>query len=182
MPAKKSVLASALLLFLIVGACAEPTNTQDMEAMRTDEPTTQVYAPAVSGYYDGHEIVFIHTEASDAGVAEMLTEMMGPEVLPVPQLADVPADLLANVYVFTNGIEGMGPFGFQPDVFDSVPGDAEYSPLRAVYLVSWNDGVNARHLKSVAAILQAEAEGELTIKHTGYVVNMPILAWPGGHR
>ncbi|MGI8746773.1 MAG: hypothetical protein ACR2J4_00260 [Deinococcus sp.] len=28
----------------------------------------------------------------------------------------------------------------------------------------------------------AAARGELTIRPSGIVVNMPMLAWPGGHR
>ncbi|MBW3550970.1 MAG: hypothetical protein KY442_09185, partial [Proteobacteria bacterium] len=56
----------------------------------------------------------------------------------LPALADTPDDLLAGVYVFENGVEGHGPFGFQPDVFDSVPGEEDYSPLRRIYLVQWN--------------------------------------------
>lgn len=34
-----------------------------------------------------HEILFIHTEASDPKVAELLTRMMGPKVVVVPGLA-----------------------------------------------------------------------------------------------
>lgn len=95
--------------------------------------------PPVTGYYQGEEILFIHTEASDPQVADMLTTMMGSPVLVVPQLAQVPDTALAEVYVFTNGIqpEGpAGPFGYQPDIFDSVPGDPAYSPLRRVNLAN----------------------------------------------
>lgn len=46
--------------------------------------------PPVTGYYVGEEILFIHTEASDSQVADMLTSMMGSPVLVVPQLAHVP--------------------------------------------------------------------------------------------
>lgn len=73
-------------------------------------------------------------------VAEMLTRMMGPKVLVVPSLAEIPVWLLADVYVFTNGVRGDGPFGFQPDVFDSVPGDARYTPLRRVNFFTWKQG------------------------------------------
>lgn len=34
-------------------------------------------APLVKGYYDGGDLYFIHTEASDSAVANLLTEMMG---------------------------------------------------------------------------------------------------------
>ena len=138
--------------------------------------------PLGKGFYEGEEVQFIHTEASDPDVAQLLTEMMGPEVVLVPELAETPSSLLANVYVFTNGVEGNGPFGFQPDVFDAVPGDAGYRPLRAVQLVSWLDESKPRLLNSVAEIEAAADDGEIAIEQSGAVVNMPILVWPGGQR
>ena len=33
--------------------------------------------PPVTGYSDGQEIMFIHTEASDPKIAKILTDMMG---------------------------------------------------------------------------------------------------------
>lgn len=144
--------------------------------------TTGDLAPLVRGFYAGDELFFIHTEASDADVAQLLTEMMGPEVVVVPELAGTPDELLADVYVFQNGVAGMGPFGFQADVFDSVPGDAGYRPLRSVKLVTWADDAALRLLASVDAIREAEADGELTVTEPGVVANLPILSWPGGSR
>lgn len=138
--------------------------------------------PPVKGLYNGKEIQFIHTEASDPQVAAMLTRMMGPTVLVVPSLARVHADLLADVYVFTNGVKGNGPFGFQEDVFDSVPGDPHYTPLRSVILVTWRDGPKPRVLGSVGDIRAATDNAEATLKRPGVVVNMPVLIWPGGTR
>lgn len=145
-------------------------------------PAAQDLAPLVKGLYKGKEVLFIHTEASDRQVAEMLTMMMGPKVLLVPTLAKIPQDLLADVYVFTSGVKDGGPFGFQPDVFSSVPGDPRYTPLRAVTLVAWRDRVQARTLGSVEEIREAARKGEVTLKQAGVVVNMPILVWPGGQR
>lgn len=113
------------------GIAASPTATPQPTAMSMDsmsgmgsDRSTNDFAPLVKGIYEDGEVLFIHTEASDPDVAQMLTEMMaGPLVVLVPQLAQTPASLLAKVYVFTNGIKGGGPFGFQPDIFDAVPGD-----------------------------------------------------------
>jgi len=138
--------------------------------------------PPVRGYMEGKEIRFIHTEASDAKVAELLTDMMGSPVLVVPSLAQAPNATLANVYVFTNGIRGEGPFRFQPDVFDNPPGTTGYSPLRALNLVTWKEEQLARKLKSAAEVEGAMETGEVTIKQPGVVVNMPMLTWPGGRR
>lgn len=138
--------------------------------------------PPVKGYTEGIEISFIHTEASDAKVAELLTQMMGSPVLTIPALAKAPEAVLANVYVFKNGIKGTGPFGFQPDVFDNPPGMEGYSPLRQLNLVTWKDENAARELKSAADVKAAEKAGEITIERPGVVVNMPLLTWPGGRR
>lgn len=145
-------------------------------------PAPGPMVPPVLGFTEGQEIRFIHTEASDPQVAEMLTRMMNSPVLVVPSLAQAPEPMLANVYVFRNGVRGDGPFGFQPDVFDRPPPDPDYSPLRAVNLVTWRSERSARVLKSAAEVRDAEARGEVTIERPGVVVNMPLLTWPGGHR
>jgi hypothetical protein len=138
--------------------------------------------PPVKGYAEGEEILFLHTEASSPDIAETLTEMMGSPVLVVPSLAEAPESMLANVYVFTNGLEGTGPLGFQPDVFDNPPMTEGYSPLRTVTLVTWQDEASARELTSATEVLEAEEQGEVTIEQPGVVVNMPFLTWPGGQR
>ena len=157
---------------------------QDMGGVAaiSDTPQLMNLAPLVKGYYDGDELFFIHTEASDRQVATMLTEMMGPQVVLVPRLAETPASLRAEVYVFQNGVGGMGPFGYQPDVFSSAPGTEGYSPLRAIHLVNWNAEATPRELRSVEEVHAAASRGEITINDSGVVVNMPVLVWPGGHR
>lgn len=138
--------------------------------------------PPVKAYTEGKEIKFIHTEASDAKVAELLTEMMGSPVLVVPSLAKAPETMSAKVYVFKNGVRGEGPFGFQPDVFDSPPGSSGYSPLRKIVLVTWKNESDARELTSAAEIEQAISKGQLNVEQSGVIVNMPLLTWPGGRR
>lgn len=150
-----------------------------MRSMDSDAP---VAVPSVKGFYNGQEILFIHTEASDTQVASMLTMMMNSPVILVPSLKDIPTSSLGDVYVFTNGVEGDGPFGFQPDVFSSVPNDKDYSPLRAVKLVSWKDASTVRELRSVEEIKVAEVKDELTVSAPGIMVNMPIVKWPAGQR
>ncbi|MDP8932445.1 MAG: hypothetical protein M3O70_28835 [Actinomycetota bacterium] len=142
--------------------------------------------PPVFAYYDDREVFFIHTEASDPSVAQMLQQMMGSPVPVVASLAQVPQRALGNVYVFTNGFSPQGtpagPFGFQPDVFDSAPGDPDYTPLRRVVKVTWNDPGRARLLTSVTDVTDAQDKGEITLQATPAVINAPLLTWPGGHR
>ena len=138
--------------------------------------------PAGKAWADGKEIFFVHTEASNADVAQLLTDMMTSPVIYVPSLANTPAEALAEVYVFDNGLEGMGPFGFQADVFNNPPGTDGYSPLRRVNVVTWVNPANARLLTSEAEIMSAKDMGEVTIAQPGIVVNMPFVVWDGGQR
>lgn len=168
----KGMVISIFLLSVFLAACS----TNSMGSGNFAE------IPAGLAYAEGKEIYFTHTEASDPGIAEKLTNMMNSPVIYVPSLAEVPESALANVYVFENGITGMGPLGFQPDVFNNPPGTEGYSPLRQIILVKWTDGVTASALKSETEILKAEKDGNLTTSKAGVVVNMPFLVWDGGKR
>ncbi|MDP2965182.1 MAG: hypothetical protein Q8N39_03975 [Pelolinea sp.] len=158
--------------------------TSLLAACNAQVQNTGTYAqvPAGKAYAEGKEIFFTHTEASDPAIAEKLTNMMKSPVLYVASLAKVPAEALANVYVFENGITGKGPPGFQPDVFNNPSGTEGYTPLRQIILVKWADGVKAAELKSDAEILAAKENSELTTQESGVVVNMPFLVWDGGKR
>src|SRR6188474_178109 len=125
---KKLTIILLTVLTFVIAACA-PQRSGPAKAE----------LPAGKAYAEGNEIYFVHTEASDAGVAEKLTNMMKSPVMFVPSLASVPDESLANVYVFTNGIEGKGPFGFQSDVFDNPPGTDGYTPLRRLNVIAWVD-------------------------------------------
>ena len=141
-----------------------------------------VVLPTGKAFAEGKEIYFIHTEVSDAEIATLLTKMMSSPVLLVPGLADSPGSALAEVYVFSNGLEGMGPLGFQMDVFDNPPGSEGYSPLRRLNLVTWTDPTKARLLKSSSEVKEARDAGEVIIEQPGVVVNMPFVVWDGGKR
>lgn len=169
---RPSLLALFILFSVLLAAC----NT----GIQSTSNVAQL--PAGMAYAEGKEIYFTHTEASDPAIAETLTNMMNSPVLYVPSLAQVPAESLAQVYVFENGLTGKGPLGFQADVFNNPPGSEGYSPLRAVILVKWADGATARELRSETEVLQAEADGEVTITQSGVVVNMPFIVWDGGKR
>lgn len=162
---------SLLVLAFLVAACAP--GSQEM-------PTALL--PAGMAYAEGEEIYFVHTEASDPEVAQLLSDMMSSPVLLVPSLAETPESALAEVYVFDNGMAGEGPLGFQPDVFNKPPGTEGYSPLRRLNVVTWADASLARLLKSETEIMAALASDQLTIAQPGVVINMPFVVWDGGKR
>lgn len=144
--------------------------------------------PVIDGYSNGEKVWFIHTSASTQQMATRLQEMIHSPVLHVPKLDDlVNTDALADIYVFKNGVDrsdvepwGGGPFGFQIDILDSVPGDEDYTPLRQPNVVMWNEDADSRILKSVDELMKAKEAGELTIQQTDVVVNAPVVDWPGG--
>jgi len=138
--------------------------------------------PLIDGYYNGEKVYFVHTEVSDKDISEMLTMMVNFPILHVSELKNISPDDLAIVYIFTNGIPGSGPYGggpffFQIDIFDAVPGQNGYSQFRSPHLVTWNENSSPRLLTSVEELLEAEANGEVTIEKTDLVVNAPMIVW-----
>lgn len=162
------IVALSALLLATLAACA-PSNA----AAHTQQTAA---LPVNKGFADGKEIYFVHLEASDEKAAQQMTDMMNSPTLFVPSLAKVPAEALANVYSFKNGAEG------QVSVFDNQPGIEGYTPLRQVNVVVWAEGKTPRVLKSAAEINTAKDAGELVVKATGIVVNMPFISWDGGKR
>ena len=141
-----------------------------------------IIIPMIDGYHNRNMVYFVHTEVSDFAMANMMSKMINFPTLHVPELKNIPENKMAKVYVFTNGVSGSepyggGPFMYQIDVFDSIPGQAEYSQFRIPYLVTWNDDSKPRILTLESAILKAESADELTIEKSTLVVNVPIITW-----
>jgi hypothetical protein len=67
-------------------------------------------------------------------------------------------------------------------VFDSAPGDPTYTLLRKVNFAEWQPIATPRILSSAEDIKKAHTAGQVVIRASGIVVNMPILTWPGGTR
>jgi hypothetical protein len=167
---------SMLALSVILTACS----TASQITGGSNIPYASI--PAGKAYSEGKEIFFSHTETSDPGVAEKLTNMMQSPVLVVPSLAEAPESMTAPVYVFTNGVKGKGPLGYQPDVFGYPPGTDGYTPLRKIVFVTWKNETDATLLTSLTEIQQGESAGKLTLETTDVVVNMPFMSWDGGKR
>ena len=76
---------------------------------------------------------------------------------------------VAPIWAFTNGDDG------QRNIIDTVPGRANYTPLWAVRMVTWDDGADVRVLRSAAAVARAQRAGDVTIRPMPIVVNCPVL-------
>lgn len=147
---------------------------------KLDKTNLLLTLPLTQGYVGGNKVFYISTEASDKDLAAHLTNLTGARVAFAPSLAKTPAGALANIYAFTNGIEGPGPLGFQPNVADSQPGDAKYSPLWRINMVEWQNGTTPKELKSEAEILAASQKGDVKVMPSELVVNCPFVQWEGG--
>jgi hypothetical protein len=78
---------------------------------------------------------------------------------------------VAPIWAVTNGAAG------QHNIIDTVPGQADYSPLWQVNMVTWKSGVTPRLLESADDVKQAEKAGEVSLQQTDIVVNCPVLGF-----
>jgi hypothetical protein len=136
--------------------------------------------PLIKGYVNGKEMYVIATDASDKETADLITNKTGFKTNVASVLSKTPTDVLSHAYVFKNGINGDGLFGFQSPVLSAKPGDNGYSPLYQLNTVEWVNHENAQELKSTDEIVAAENNGEVKLEQTNVVVNKPAVKWDGG--
>jgi hypothetical protein len=91
------------------------------------------------------------------------------------------AEATGRTNVFMNGLEGPGPMGFQPSVFDSQAGDAAWSPYWDHMTYAWKDGMDPRVLTMEQEVHRARDAGELEefrgtpdTDGTIFTVNCPV--------
>jgi hypothetical protein len=155
------------------------TSKDSGSVLRLSNANLPLVIPLVKGLFEGKDVFYITTEASDSKIATGLTTFTNFPVTYAPALGKAPTTSLANIYAFKNGVKGGGVSGFQPNVVDSIPGQQNYSPLWKVNLVQWNDVSIATVLGSEKEITDAFNSGKVTITPTTIVVNCPIVQWSG---
>src|SRR5712692_10438001 len=74
-----------------------------------------------------------------------------------------------TLWAVTNGAAG------QHNIVDTVPGQAGYSPLWQINMVTFKAGMTPHLLKSKADVDAAVKAGEVTVTSTTTVVNCPVL-------
>ena len=97
-------------------------------------------------------------------VADTSLEPMaeGMHIVASPGLAESrPAGATGRTNVFMNGLEGPGPMGFQPSVFDSRAGEPAWSPYWDHMTYAWADGVQPRVLTTEQEVHAARDAGDL---------------------
>lgn len=120
---------------------------------------------------------YIVLDHSFEGAATMTHTVFSPKLDEGPSKADA----TGRTNVFMSGLEGPGPMGFQPSVFDSAAGTPEWSPYWDHYAYRWKDGSTPRLLESQTEIHAARDAGELEefpgvpdTKGKVFTVNCPV--------
>jgi hypothetical protein len=130
---------------------------------RWDGPFGSVTLKIHHGYFDGDDVWFIRTDASDAAFARDNGLVFVP--------------ILANALNAPDGTASIYLFEDQGAVVTSTPGDEQtYTPAFRVHRVT---GATST-LTSEADILAAQSAGTVQVEQTNVVVNYPLVAWPGG--
>jgi hypothetical protein len=160
-------------------ANTNPTLKAGPNLLKLTAPGSQVVIPLVKGLYDGKNILFITTEASDKSTKDLIGNYSGFAVNYEPNLTK--SQDIGNIWIFKNGVKGPGFLGYQASVVDSIPGDPGYTPLWKVNMVEWKtgNGITPAVLGSDDAIAAAASKNQITITPTNVVVNEPILQWGG---
>ncbi len=119
-----------------------------------------------AGAFDGNDVYFVRTDASDEDFAG------AEELVYVPKLATLTGDGLSGAaYVVEGDVD-------QPVVFSSEPGRDDYTPAWTLHRVTWSG--TPRILRSEMEVRNAETRGELSVERTDIVINAGIVKWSSG--
>lgn len=140
--------------------------------------------PMQKAYENGHEIFLVTFDASNSILAQQLTDYNREFPIHYTKvLRQTPESALNEAYIFKNGVKGKGHFGFQPTIITTKPGDKNYSPLKHINFVEWNNqsAVTTTELKSEEEIVAAQQAGKIRINSTSpdLVINAPAIKWKG---
>ena len=105
--------------------------------------------PVTAGFYRGHSIRYFD---------------FGPIKLK-------PGNKVAPIWTVTNGVAK------QHNIVDTVPGQAQYTPLWKLNTVTFKAGVKPHLLRSRGDVLAAVRTGQATVSATSTVVNCPVLGF-----
>jgi len=122
---------------------------------------------------DGRTVYYIVTDATTDGPAKM----MG--ITNTPSLTSL-SPAFIDLFQFTNGLTGSGPFGFQPGISSASPGYDTYGPLCKTSLVSWNDLSQAKLLENMEDITTMKSTGDISVQpakvsDTDYILDCPFI-------
>lgn len=120
---------------------------------------------------------YIVTDHSIEPAADMTKTVFAPGLHSDPRKADA----TGRTNVFMGGMKGSGPMKGQPSVFDSDPGDPEWSPYWDHFTYAWKKDATARVLRTESQVHRARDAGDLEefpgtpdTKGEVFTVNCPV--------
>jgi len=124
---------------------------------------------------DGRTIYYIVTDATPVGPANMMGVTSAPTSASL-----ITSSAAVDLFQFKNGIKGSGPLGFQAGIAASAPGDANYSPMWRIFMISWDDPENASLLETVDDFNAFKEAGLIDINlarpmNADHIVNCPFI-------
>ena len=136
-----------------------------------DTKKMQVTFVAHRGFaLDGSTIYYIATDASVKKVADDLGVVFVNKTG-----STLKSGSSSDLYVFTNGLQGNGPMGYQASISSTNAGDKAYSPLWRIQTVTWKDPVQSQLLTSLEEIIEHAKQGHIKTEIAGVVVNCPFV-------
>ena len=150
------------------------------------EPTLKLSRSSVSAeiplhkaFFDEKSAYYIITDTNDKTLAKTISQKQKWKVEIALPLSKTTKESLNDIYIFLNGIEGNGTYGFQDEVFSNTPEQTEqYSAIHSVTHVTWKDSEKPEVLDSVQKILDAQKAGKIDLEKTNAIINMPQIVWP----
>ncbi len=136
--------------------------------------------PMHKGIYNGNEILYIITDASDKDYVNTISEKQEWDIQLSTAINDIPENNLQKLFIFKNGIKGDGIFGFQNELFSSTPKKLDYTALGSIIEVTWKPGQKEIIFESVSDVIAAEKSGRIKFNETNVIVNTPQIVWPDG--
>lgn len=128
-------------------------------------------------FYQGDKAYFIRTDASDKAFAKETSLIFAPRLKDALTVTSADGSkAVGDLYLFKGVLTSSGQVPLP--VLSSVPGQADYSPLWQIRLIT--RATFPEQLTSVQAIEVARRAGQADIQTTEIVVNYPVVKWPGG--
>ena len=144
------------------------------QVLNIDTKKNEVTFVAHRGFApDGSTIYYIATDASVKNVADALGVVFANKTG-----SALKSGASSDLFVFTNGIKGTGPMGFQASVASTNAGEDAYSPLWRIQATTWKDPSQAQFLTTAKEISTAGSGGKLTVDIAGVIVNCPFVEVP----
>ena len=166
----------------------QPTEifTQKLEFEKEDSSLllSRANVPAIipmhKGIYNGHEIFYIITDASDKDYVNTISEKQEWNIQLSKSIQNIPENNFQKIFIFKNGISGDGIFGFQNEIFSSTPEQLDYTALGSIIEVTWKPGQKEIVFESASDVIAAEKSGRIKFNETNVIINSPQITWSDG--